>query len=258
MPSSDLQPRSRPFSGKLYLGLPVLIMIALCLLELTNIDMDLERLFYNPLEHTFTGKHSYWLETVLHDRAKQVVIAIGVFAAIGYGLSYLVKRLLPYRREFIFVVVAMTLSTSYTNPVKTMTGVQCPWDLTEFGGQQAYSKLLQPRPPTADPGRCWPGGHAATGFTLFTLFFALRDRRPRAARVALAVAFTMGSVFSIGRMIQGAHFLSHNIWAAVFCWLICLGTYYVMLYRPRSVAVLEKRRAAAVVEDVPVAVVTAN
>ncbi|MNG21006.1 hypothetical protein D3C85_1661820 [compost metagenome] len=39
-------------------------------------------------------------------------------------------------------------------------------------------------------------------------------------------------MFSIGRMMQGAHFFSHNLWTAVFCWLICLGSYYWILYRP--------------------------
>jgi membrane-associated PAP2 superfamily phosphatase len=241
MPSADLRPPSRPLDFRLFLGVPALVAIALCLLELTSIDMDLERLFYDPVTHGFAGKHSYWLETVLHDRAKQVVIAIGVLAALGYLLGYAIKRLLPYRREFACVVVAMSLSTSYTTPLKALTGVQCPWSISEFGGQESYSKLLQARPPTNDPGRCWPGGHAATGFTLFALFFALRDRRPRLARASLLVAFSLGTVFSIGRMIQGAHFLSHNVWAAVFCWLICLGTYYVMLYRP---AFVERRTLA--------------
>ncbi|RML36691.1 PAP2 super protein, partial [Pseudomonas syringae pv. maculicola] len=82
------------------------------------------------------------------------------------------------------------------------------------------------------PGRCWPGGHAATGFTLFALFFMLRDRRPRLAKLGLALALGLGSIFSAGRMLQGAHFFSHNIWTAVFCWLICLGVYYFVLYRP--------------------------
>jgi membrane-associated PAP2 superfamily phosphatase len=246
MPMTDLRPSSRPLDLKWCIGVPVLIAIALCLLELTSIDMDVERLFYDPLEHAFSGKHSYWLETVLHDRAKQGVIAIGVFAALGYGLGYVIKRLLPYRRECACVVVAMILSTSYTTPLKALTRVQCPWSITEFGGQEAYSKLLQPRPPTSDPGRCWPGGHAATGFTLFALFFGLRDRRPRLARASLFFAFSLGTVFSIGRMIQGAHFLSHNIWAAVFCWLICLGTYYVMLYRPVRATAGAAPTAAAV------------
>ncbi|MNP75189.1 hypothetical protein D3C76_1722040 [compost metagenome] len=52
------------------------------------------------------------------------------------------------------------------------------------------------------------------------------------ARGAFVFAFALGSVFSIGRMMQGAHFFSHNVWTAIFCWLICLGSYYYILYRP--------------------------
>lgn len=35
-------------------------------------------------------------------------------------------------------------------------------------------------------------------------------------------------------MLQGAHFFSHNVWTAIFCWLICLGAYYFILYRPAA------------------------
>jgi membrane-associated PAP2 superfamily phosphatase len=227
------------------LGIPLAIAIALCLLELTNIDMDIENLFYSPLQHEFLGKHSYWLEDILHDQAKRLVIAIGVFGALGYFASFKVKRLTPIRKELACLVVAMTLATSYTPPLKTITGVQCPWSLTEFGGHETYSKLFEHRPVTADPGRCWPGGHAATGFALFALFFVLRDRRPRMARAGLAFAFGLGTLFSVVRMIQGAHFLSHNIWAAIFCWVICLGTYRVMLYRPYKATQKEQPPEAA-------------
>jgi membrane-associated PAP2 superfamily phosphatase len=55
----------------------------------------------------------------------------------------------------------------------------------------------------------------------------LRDRKPRLAKAALGLAVA-GSVLSVGRMMQGAHFLSHNIWTAVFCWLIGLGCYYLV------------------------------
>ncbi|MNH40391.1 PAP2 superfamily protein [compost metagenome] len=82
------------------------------------------------------------------------------------------------------------------------------------------------------------------------MFFALRDRRPRLARATLLFAFALGTVFSIGRMLQGAHFFSHNVWTAVFCWLISLGCYYWVLYRkpvvvgaglPRDALVTESR-----------------
>ncbi len=225
-------PHSRPLNFWICLGIPAVTALILVLLELTSVDMDLARLAFDPTAGAFIGRHSYFLEDVLHDRAKQVVMAIGVLAMISFAASFKVERLMPWRRELGCLVLSMALATGFVTPLKVVTSVQCPWSLTEFGGQETYSELLSPRPETDKPGRCWPGGHAATGFTLFALFFMFRDRKPRLAKAGLILAFTLGSIFSVGRMLQGAHFLSHNLWTAVFCWLICLGVYYFVLYRP--------------------------
>jgi membrane-associated PAP2 superfamily phosphatase len=216
----------------LSLGIPAVAAITLILLELTDLDMDLARLFYDPAAGDFIGRHSYFLENILHDRAKEVVIAFSVFSVIGFLAAFGLERLKPFKRELGCLVLSLGLATSFVTPMKAVTAVQCPWSLEQFGGHETYSKLLDHRPPTDKPGRCWPGGHAATGFTLFALFFVLRDRRPRLARQAFIFAFALGSVFSISRMMQGAHFFSHNLWTAIFCWLICLGSYYYVLYRP--------------------------
>ncbi|MBV4505848.1 phosphatase PAP2 family protein [Pseudomonas sp. BW13M1] len=227
--------RPRPINPWLYLGIPFITAVALILLEWTSLDMDVANLFYDPAVGQFIGRHSYLLETILHDRVKQGVIVLGVFSILAFVASFFWPRLFGWRRELGCLVLALGLSTAFVTPLKKVTQVQCPWSLTQFGGKETYSKLLEPRPATDKPGLCWPGGHAATGFCLFGLFFMLRDRRPRLARVALAMAFVAGSVLSIGRMMQGAHFLSHNVWTAVFCWLIGLGSYYLVLYR-RGVA----------------------
>ncbi|PBP61542.1 phosphoesterase [Pseudomonas syringae] len=225
-------PYSRSINPWIYLGIPIAVALILMLLELTSLDMDIAKLAFDPVSGQFIGRHSYFLEDVLHDRAKQLVMVFGALAMIGFAASFKVERLIPWRRELGCLVLSMALSTAFVTPVKVVTSVQCPWSLKEFGGQETYSELLSPRPATDKPGRCWPGGHAATGFTLFALFFALRDRRPQMAKMGLALAFGLGTVFSVGRMLQGAHFFSHNIWTAVFCWLICLGVYYFVLYRP--------------------------
>ena len=232
MVSTTVRPASRALNWRLYLGVPAIAAIVLMLLELTSLDMDLATLFYDPVAQDFIGRHSYFLEDILHDRAKQMVIAFSVFAILGFIGAFFIHRLKPFKRELGCLVLSLGLATSFVTPVKAVTAVQCPWSLEQFGGHETYSKLLSPRPPTNKPGRCWPGGHAATGFTLFALFFVLRDRRPRLARAAFVFAFALGTVFSVGRMMQGAHFFSHNVWTAIFCWLICLGSYYWLLYRP--------------------------
>ena len=236
MSSTVVRSSPRPLNLWLCLGIPALAALVLVLLEWTDLDMVLARMFYDPAAGGFIGRHSYFLENILHDRAKQLVIAFSVLAILGFISSFFVTRLKPFKRELGCLVLSLGLATSFVTPMKAVTAVQCPWSLKEFGGKETYSELLSPRPATDKPGRCWPGGHAATGFTLFALFFVLRDRRPRLARQAFVLAFTLGTVFSLGRMMQGAHFFSHNVWTAVFCWLICLGCYYFILYRPAAMA----------------------
>lgn len=223
----------QPFNFKYALSIPLLLMAGLLIFEPHALDLGLARLMYEP-NSGFIGAKSFFLEDVLHDRAKQVVIAFGVLAIAGFVLSFVWQRLRVWRLRLGYVVLALGISTALVTPLKTLTAVQCPWSLQEFGGQELYSGLLEARPETAKPGRCWPGGHASAGFSLIALFFALRDIKPRTARVCLIFAITLGSVFSLGRMLQGAHFFSHNLWTFLFDWLICTLCYGLLLYRSSS------------------------
>lgn len=222
---------SRPLRNGWAIGLPLGLIALLLLGEPTRLDFAISDLFYQP-GIGFGGRHSYWLEKILHDYAKQGVILLGVLAIAGLLASWLHRPWVKWRRPFGYLVLAMGLSTALVNPLKTLTGVHCPWDLTYYGGVETYTPLLAERAAVVDkPGRCWPGGHASSGFTLFALYFVLRDRRPRLARAALWFALALGSLFSLGRVMQGAHFLSHNLWTALFDWLICIGCYRLILYR---------------------------
>ena len=163
MASTAARPASRPLNFWVCLGVPAITAISLVLLELTSLDMNLAKLFYDPVAGEFIGRHSYFLEDILHDRAKQLVIAFSVFAIIGFIGSFFIARLKPFKRELGCLVMSLALATSFVTPVKAVTAVQCPWSLEQFGGHETYSELLSPRPQTDKPGRCWPGGHAATG-----------------------------------------------------------------------------------------------
>tara|TARA_R110000751_G_scaffold219891_1_gene322584 strand:+ start:739 stop:1485 length:747 start_codon:yes stop_codon:yes gene_type:complete len=221
---------SRPFNFRLWFALPLSLMALLLLVDPGPLDMAISNLFYEP-GVGFVGRHSFFLEDILHDRAKQAVIVIGVLAIVGFVVSLLPTRLRQYRRSLGYLVLALALCTSLVTPLKGLTNVQCPWSLEQYGGDQVHTPLLSKRPPSDKPGRCWPGGHASAGFSLLALFFMLRDRRPRAARAALIGALALGAVFSLGRTMQGAHFMSHNLWTLLFDWCISLICYRLVLYR---------------------------
>ncbi|MBB1520848.1 phosphatase PAP2 family protein [Aquipseudomonas guryensis] len=220
------------FDRRWWYGVPLALLATLLIFEPSRLDFAVADLFYvHGLG--FIGRHNDFLEEVLHDRAKQLTIAIGVLALAGFLLSLLPTRLRPYRLTLGYLVLAMGLATGFVTPLKKLTQVHCPWSLEQYGGAEHFSPLLGPRAaPVEKPGNCWPGGHAAAGFALFALYFALRDRYPRSARTTLIAATVLGVLFSLVRMAQGAHFLSHNLWTALLCWLISLALYDLMLYRP--------------------------
>ncbi|WP_312931367.1 phosphatase PAP2 family protein [Pseudomonas sp.] len=222
---------SRPFNFRLALGIPLLLMGLMLLFDMTPIDFQLAHLFYQP-GTGFIGRNSYWLENILHDRVKQAVIVLAVLLFVAFVVSWFHPPLRQWRRVLGYVVLALSLTTSVVMPLKIATGVHCPWSLSDFGGSETYTPLLAHRAETLKPGLCWPGGHASTGFSLLALFFALRDRRPRAAQVALVLALSLGAVLSLGRMAQGAHFLSHNLWTLLIDWMICVLCYRALVYRP--------------------------
>lgn len=237
-----LSPR---FNRLWWYGLPLALLALMLFLEPTRLDFTLADLFYVQGQG-FIGRHNDFLEDVLHDRAKQLTIVIGVLALLGFALSLLPTRLRPMRRQLGYLVLAMGLSTGFVSPLKKVTQMHCPWSLEQFGGVEHFSPLLGPRAePVEKPGNCWPGGHAAAGFALIALFFVWRDSRPRLAGCALAFAIALGTLFSLVRMAQGAHFFSHNLWTALLCWLICLGLYDLMLYRPAPLVARQPRTLGA-------------
>ena len=60
--------RPRPINLWLYLGIPLATVVALLLSEWTSLDMDVANLAFDPVAGAFIGRHSYFLENILHDR----------------------------------------------------------------------------------------------------------------------------------------------------------------------------------------------
>lgn len=247
--SLHAQSVSRPFNFRLAIGLPVLVMIALLACDVSAVDFQLARLFYVP-GLGFAERHSYWLETVLHERVKLGVILFALVLLAGLVASLVKPKLRAWRRPLGYAVLVIGLSTGIVTPLKALTEVQCPWSLQAFGGSEPYVALLGDRVDSPKPGRCWPGGHASTGFALLALYFALRDRHPKASRVALVFALGLGTLLSAGRMIQGAHFLSHNLWTLLIDWLIAVSCYRWLLYQPSAVSAQSHLRTVNETSDV--------
>jgi membrane-associated PAP2 superfamily phosphatase len=59
--------------------------------------------------------------------------------------------------------------------------------------------------------------------SLLGLYFVARARRVRRPVLWLLPGLVLGSLYALGQHARGAHFLSHDLWAAAVCWLVALG-----------------------------------
>jgi membrane-associated PAP2 superfamily phosphatase len=197
--------------------------------ETTNLDTAFSALFYDPVSRAFPGRYDWFLEVVMHRWAKNLLWTFGLLCLAGWLLSLAVDRLRPLRRRLLFLTLALGLGPATVAGLKVATDKHCPWDLEIYGGNLPHVRLLEPRPEGLPPGRCFPAGHAAGGFALISLWFVWRRERPLAAAAALGIGFAGGLALGFGRIMQGAHFLSHNLWAAWVCWVVALLLHALIL-----------------------------
>ena len=148
---------SRFFDFRLGFGIPLALMALLLVFDPAGLDFAIARAFYVP-GSGFVGRHSFWLEDILHDRAKQVVIALGIISIALFLISLVAKWLGFARRHLGYLVLSLVLSTSVVTPLKTLTAVHCPWSLTEFGGNEQFTALLEKRAPTEKKDGVGPVG----------------------------------------------------------------------------------------------------
>jgi membrane-associated PAP2 superfamily phosphatase len=127
--------------------------------------------------------------------------------------------------------------------LKSVTNVDCPWDLERYGGSRPYVSLFGDRPDELPRARCFPGAHSSSGFALMCFYFLFRDSRRRAAQVALAGGLLAGAVFAFGQQARGAHFLSHDLTSAVLVWYVLLAL-YTRLLKPGDARAIDFAPAA--------------
>ena len=192
--------------------LPLLAFALLAVLsEATGLDLRLSDAWHDPARGFFL-KHSWWAEDLIHDAGRALVALAGIAALVVWALSFRKPGLRSWRRPALYLVAAIVLSAGTVAVLKALSSRPCPWDLERYGGG-------------GSAGGCFPSAHAATGYSLMALYFALLDRGPRLARAGLVLGIGLGTLFGFGQIVRGAHFLSHNLWSAALCWAVALALY---------------------------------
>ena len=190
-----------------------------------SIDFAVARLFFDPMAGKFPLKDMPLLAQVGHTGLRWLVISIWLGSVALLAASWTFAALRRWRGRLIYFAATVAACVLVVALLKTASAHSCPWDLAMFGGQAHWFPLLGSPEAASGPGRCWPGAHAAGGFSLLAGYFALRDGHRTSARCVLAATLGLGTIMALVQMARGAHFLTHNLWSFWLAWLCCLASY---------------------------------
>jgi membrane-associated PAP2 superfamily phosphatase len=181
------------------------------------------------MAHWFGGSngfalHDNWLFTdVLHDGARLLSWCAAMWLTLGvWWPSGCLRRLDTQRR--VQLAVTTVSGVLLISLMKSFSTTSCPWDLAAFGGVARHvSHWAWRSGPDGGGGRCFPAGHASSGFAFIGGYLVFRKVSPTIARRWLAVTLFAGFTLGLSQQMRGAHFMSHTLWTAWLCWSVALG-----------------------------------
>ncbi len=204
----------------LYLLPTLAFLAAVAVLELAGGDLVIADWLYRLQSGSWQLQDAWITNNLIHDQGRNLVGIVLLSVVLAIALSFVMTRLRAYRGDLIYVLVTALIAVAIVNIVKETTHVDCPWDLTRYGGDKLYASLFEGVPVNQEPGRCFPAGHASGAYCWLGLFFFARRRFPaRQWQVLLGVMAT-GLVFGVAQQLRGAHFVSHDVWTIFICWMI--------------------------------------
>jgi membrane-associated PAP2 superfamily phosphatase len=203
-----------------------LSLLAVLAWDFSGLDMRLMHALADP--PGFPLQHNWWLEYLLHDKARQLALLIyaGVFAMVWLPVGPF-KRLRRVQRFEIWL--GITLGLLLINWVKRYSLTSCPWELTDFGGMGTYVSHWNWLLSDGGSGHCFPGGHASSAFafaalTLPWLMSSSKKDRLFGVRMLsgiLLLGFFLGGV----QTLRGAHYPSHTLWTGFLCWSVSVANH---------------------------------
>ena len=195
-----------------------------------NIDLWVSDLFergdYSDARRFYLREHP--IAQFLNELIDEGASVVAFFVLFGLVFTSLANR--PFlrltKRKYWFLLASFISGPLLVaNAVfKENWGRARPRDVTEFGGDFLFT------PPLMIADQCetncsFVSGDASLAFTMIAIAFAA----PRIRTLWLTLATAFGVIIGINRIVQGAHFLSDTLFAAIFMSLCVLLMYMIVI-----------------------------
>lgn len=178
----------------------------------------------------FPWREAWVTQRLLHDGGR--IAAALLLAGLAFDAWQPLARG-PSRRRRLYWLAATLAALVIVPAAKRLSTTSCPWNLSAFGGSVPYVPHWLLGVADGGPGHCFPSGHAVAAFAFFSGYFLWRSHAPRLARGWLALVLGLGALFGWAQTARGAHFVSHTLWSAWACWVICSAAAWALARRDR-------------------------
>jgi membrane-associated PAP2 superfamily phosphatase len=208
-----------PLSQRRLAVITLALLLMLMAWDTTDLDMRLAHWFGTAQGFPLT--HDWLLDNVLHEGGRKLswIVALALTLAVWWPFGPL--RLLE-PNERVQLILGSLAAVLLVSLLKSVSPASCPWDMSAFGG---VARHVSHWAWTSDggSGRCFPAGHASSGFAFIGGYFIWRRHSARVARNWLLVSLLAGFTLGFAQQARGAHFMSHTLWTGWFCWSVGLA-----------------------------------
>jgi lipid A 4'-phosphatase len=205
---------------------PLLVLVCLQLLFVVfpQIDLVVAGWFYSADQGFFLKSNPvvrlfYEVFADLH-----LFVLLGLVWLFVASLVWRKRAEVALRRRllYLFLVLALGPGLLVNGVFKAESGRARPQQVVTFGGTEPFTAVFAPADHCGN--NCsFVSGHASMGFFFIAFAWVLRDRR------WLIFGTGLGALVGLGRMAQGAHFLSDVVFSFWIVYGVCVVLAYWLL-----------------------------
>ena len=200
-----------------YWGVLLLLVLQLAFWRMPAIDLWFSGLFWRPGEGFFLADLApvQWSYAMFRDIPYVLVPLLAWLFLASWIWARRSEAALRRGLLFLFLVMAIGPGLVVNEVFKAESGRARPATVQQFEGTRQFTPAFEPSDQCSS--NCsFVSGHAAMGFFFLALAWVLRDRR------WLYWGAAIGLVVGLGRVMQGAHFLSDVLFGYPVVYLTAL------------------------------------
>ena len=148
--AADIAPRPATlrFTPSFYLWhlLPLAFLLFALVVAMNGIDQWLADAVFRWEGMQWALRDNPLTRHVIHQLGKRFSTLLWLGFAIALALTWRKPDWRPLRRPLAYVLLAVLISTITVTVIKSLTHMDCPWDLVRYGGGKPFIGLFQARP----------------------------------------------------------------------------------------------------------------